>query len=110
MTEFLVETHGFDVFNTTNNLGRNAFLLSAEGGKVNQMKYFIKKRPDIINSTDSDKFNALHLSAQFGTRKGSEFLIENHGFNVLDSSNDIGKNSIELTESSNQLQYFNSLL
>lgn len=110
ITEFIVEKHGFDFFNISNDLGRNAFLISAEVGELEKMKYFIQKQPNIIDSVDSENFNALHLSAQFGTLDGSKFLVEQHGFDIRDSSNKFNQSSIELSDSEEQSVYFRSLL
>ena len=65
-------------------------------GKLEQMEYFIKSNPEIAKSVDLRNFNALHLSTRYGTLEGTECLVENHGFDILDSSNVIGQNSFLL--------------
>ena len=55
-TEFLIEKHGFDMLDSSNRLVRNAFLLSAEGGKEDQMNYFVKRNPDFLKSVTSNKY------------------------------------------------------
>ena len=108
-TKFFVERHDFDMSDSSNNFGRNAFLFSASGGNEDQMNYFVKTNPDILKTIDSNKYNALHLSARFGTLEGTEFLVANHGFDIFDGSNDHGRNAFLFSASGSkkdQMEYF----
>ena len=107
-TKFLVETHDFDIFDNSNKFGRNAFLLSAEGGKKDQMEYLVKINPDILKSVNPEKYNALHLSSRFGTLEGTKFLVEKHDFDSFDRSNKHSLNATELARmnrESDQVEY-----
>ena len=108
VTKFLAEQHQFNMFDSSNIHERNAFLCSASGGKVDQMEYFLRKNPNLAKTSNSDKFNALHLSAKFGTLQGTKFLVEIHNFDMFDF-NRFGRNSFLCAASNgklDQVQYF----
>ena len=108
VTKFLVEQYQFNMFDSSNIHERNAFLCSASGGKVDQMKYFLRKNPNLAKTSTSDKFNALHLSAKFGTLQGTKFLVEILNFDMFDF-NRFGRNSFLCAASKgklDQVKYF----
>ena len=77
------------------------------------MEYFVNKNPDILRSVDSKKFNALHLSASYGTLQTTKFLVEEHDFDISDISNNRKINALELAKSSgqsDQVEYFKKKL
>ena len=97
VTKYLIEL-GCDMFDDSNQIfstktRRNAFLLSAESGKTDQMKYFIGQKPEILKTVDSRNNNALHISAARGTLEGTEFLVKKYGLDIFDNSNIRGRNA-----------------
>jgi len=92
-TKLLVERYGFSMFDIESKGSLNAFLIAAELGYTNHMEYFIKSDPSILKTVDNEKNNALHISALKGTLQGTKFLVEKHGFNEFDDSNDMGRNA-----------------
>ena len=101
ITKLLVERYGFSMFDIGSKGSLNAFLIAAELGETNHMDYFIRSDPSnaqyawasILKTVDNEKNNALHISALKGTLQGTKFLVEKHGFNEFDKSNDMGRNA-----------------
>ena len=62
--------------------GQNAFLCSAEGGKQDQLEYFILKNHDISYSKNFDDWNALHISTAHGNLECCQYLVDEQGFQI----------------------------
>ena len=110
MIKFLVEKHDFDIFDKDSG-SDNAFLISARKGKTDQMEYFVNKNPDILRSVCNENFNALHLSASYGTLQTTKFLVEEHDFDISDSSNKNKITALELAQrnrNTDQVEYLKS--
>ena len=54
-----------------NNNGENAFHYAARYGKINHLRYFVEKDPEIVNSKTDMGWNALHFSVAYGTGLGN---------------------------------------
>ena len=81
-TTLLIEKHGFDMMDSSNKYGRNAFLLSASGGKTDQMDYFVKSNPEILKSVDSQKKHFFLFRACFSCGNERLFVVPSASFRL----------------------------
>ena len=105
--KLLIEKHGFDMFDSSNEFGRNAFLRAADGGKDDQIKYFVKRNPEIIKSRNKNGWSALYYSVRLGNLQTTKLLVEKYGLKVSDKDSQ-GMNVVEFAKYYNktkQLEY-----
>jgi ankyrin repeat protein len=71
-----------------NNNGENAFHYAARHGKINHLKYFVEKDPEIVNSKTDMGWNALHFSVAYGTAECTKYLVKDLKFNIWERTDE----------------------
>ena len=61
-------------------------------GKWTDNTYFVGDDPPPLLMIDTNRNNALHVSAKFGSLQVSKFLIDRHGFDMFNTKNIDGLN------------------
>ena len=62
--------------------GKNAFLLSAMVGKIDQLQYFIDKKPEVRKSTDKGGRNAIKLATDHRDCLPTVIFLVTQGFKL----------------------------
>ena len=75
IVQFLIEEIKVKI-NETDYKGRNCFLLAAEDGEIDMMRYLNSQNSELKNSKDSNHDTALMLAVKYSDVETVQFLIE----------------------------------
>ncbi|TGL65217.1 ankyrin repeat domain-containing protein [Leptospira jelokensis] len=98
-----------EIISQRNELGRSIFLEAVVENRIEIVSYLLKTFPDVVNHTDREGKNALHLASERNLDEVCSILLEDGNFS-LESKDNFGNTALFLSASADGVESMKELL